>query len=144
MNSAAVTLKVLFLRCTMVIVKQRQGSTGYHIALWHTTPRVKTYWCQLGIILTMCCAPDLLYNKCLALLHFLFVALSFHSLSTQHLSSVCDENKVVPSPRVFPRVSLCLSTITSWSFCFSSSLMPRLFTKEEVKQTNQYCDMESK
>ena len=34
-----------------------------------------------------------------------------------------------PSPSVFPSVSLCLSTITSWSFCFSSSLMPRLFTE---------------
>lgn len=44
------------------------------------------------------------------------------------------ENKAVPSPRVFPRVSLCRSTITSWSFCFSSSLMPRLFTEEEKKK----------
>lgn len=33
-----------------------------------------------------------------------------------------------PSPRVFPRATLCRSTITSRSFSFSSSLMPRLFT----------------
>lgn len=44
--------------------------------------------------------------------------------------SKAKQNKAVPSPRVFPRVSLCLSTITSWSFCFSSSLMPRLFTEQ--------------
>lgn len=33
-----------------------------------------------------------------------------------------------PSPSVFPRATLCRSTITSRSFSFSSSLMPRLFT----------------
>lgn len=39
-----------------------------------------------------------------------------------------------PSPSVFPSVSLCLSTITSCSFCFSSSLMPRLFTDRGGKR----------
>lgn len=47
-----------------------------------------------------------------------------------------EENLNKPSPSVFPSVSLCLSTITSWSFCFSSSLMPRLFTERGWGEKN--------
>lgn len=35
-----------------------------------------------------------------------------------------------PSPSVFPKATLCRSTMTSRSFSFSSSLMPRLFTEK--------------